>query len=126
MTVGSQTDPIQNIGKILEIIDYKDDKEKSATELLNLCEKQALADLVKGLPEEKRSSLNGELSNNEDVKSVLNNYFPNDQIANAIKAASEFVMKQYLEEIIPTLSEKQLASLETLFTPQSDNNTVQK
>ena len=82
--------------------------------------------MVKGLPEEKRSSLNGELSNNEDVKSVLNNYFPNDQIANAIKAASEFVMKQYLEEIIPTLSEKQLASLESLFAPQPDNNTVQK
>ncbi|OGC59845.1 hypothetical protein A3A70_03015 [candidate division WWE3 bacterium RIFCSPLOWO2_01_FULL_42_11] len=120
------SDPKQNIKSILDVIDYDGDKEAFAEELLTLVQKQALADLLTTLPVEKQDLISKEASDDENGLSKLDSHFNTDQKAEAIKKASESVMKQYLEEITPTLSDSQLTNLESLFAPQPDNNTVQK
>src|SRR3989344_9520045 len=116
----------QNIKNILDVINYDGDKEAFAEELLTLIQKQALADLLTTLPAEKQDLISKEVSEDEDNLSVLNKHFSEDQKVEAIKKTSESVMRQYLEELTPALSDSELTNLEALFTPQSDNNTVQK
>ena len=120
------SDSKQNIKNILDVINYDGDKEAFAEELLTLIQKQALADLLTTLPAEKQDLISKEVSEDEDNLSVLNKHFSEDQKVEAIKKTSESVMRQYLEELTPALSDSELTNLEALFTPQSDNNTVQK
>ncbi len=106
-------EPKQNILKILELIDYDGNKEDYALDLLSLVEKQAAMNLLETLLPDKKEILEKELSGGEDSISVLDKYFRPDQKGEAMKNASEAVMKDYLDEIVPTLSETQLTNLES-------------
>ncbi len=105
-------DPKENITRILEIIDFKDDKEKFVNDFLALCQKKAFENLILTLSKEKQEALTQDLEKEDNYQAQLQEYFTPDQKLQAIQAASKYMMEQYLEEIIPTLTEEQLKNLE--------------
>lgn len=111
------SNPKQNISSILAVIDCDGDKEAFTNELLITIQKQAMADLLATLPAEKQASLGNDVSDDENGLRVFNTEFSEDQKIEAIKKASESVMKEYLEEVTPTLSDGQLKDLSALVSP---------
>lgn len=79
--------PKDIIIQILDIAGYGENKEDFADQLLSLCQQQALVDLIKSLPEET--------------------------ILQALKKATENIIKGYLQTISPHLSDTQKKDVQT-------------
>jgi hypothetical protein len=123
-----QNDPINTFNHILELIGYEDNKEEFVKEFFELCQKQTVLDLVKSLPEEKQNELKEKLSVQLDsskannVSAVLdqlktlpdgaNEYFTEEQRVAAFQKAVENGFKNYLSEVMPTLSEEKKSELQ--------------
>ncbi|MBU1000882.1 hypothetical protein KKE78_05835 [Patescibacteria group bacterium] len=102
--------------QILDIVGYGENKEDFADELLSLCQQQTLVDLVKSLPEEKRILLEKtsfSQTNPQNIEQVLNENFTEEMILQALKNATENIIKTYLQTISPHLSDTQKKNLQT-------------
>lgn len=101
--------------KILEIIDYPDGKEEFADKFLDLCQQQAVVDLVKSLPEDKQNQLTDQLlkDSSDQAKSLLQQTFSSEQSKEVLKKATEEVFKAYLEKVSPSLNDQQKSKLDS-------------
>ncbi len=91
--------------QVLDIIGYIDNKEDFTNKFFQLCKQQAIVDLVKSLPSDKQTAL-------ESNSSLLKEYFSEEQMADALEKATRETFQSYLQEIIPTLNDKQKSELE--------------
>lgn len=105
--------------KVLEAIEYKNDKLKFITEFEKNIQSLYLLDLIDSLPDDKNQELTKQLTeteNNQDnIKTLLNNFFTPDQIRKSIENTTTNTINEYIQTIAPTLTEPQLDHLESVF-----------
>lgn len=94
--------------KILEAIDFNQDKETFVAEFLKNIHLQSLIDLIKTLPSDKQEEIRSQLSAKPDdpkrISEILGNYFSQDQMQESLKNASKEAISNYIQYISETLS----------------------
>ncbi len=106
-------DPNQIIKRVLEIIDYQGDKELLTKNLMEACQVQAVKRLVDRLPEDKKAQFEDAGSDPSPLAESLRQTFSEEETKEALRKASEKVFADYLNTLIPTLSESQKSSLDS-------------
>ncbi len=109
--------------QVLEIIGYSDNKEEFTNKFLQLCEQQTIVNLVKSLPEDKQAALHTESAKQiipDASNSLLKKYFTLEQITANLQEATKETFNDYLQNIIPTLNDKQKNDLETCLKSLSE------
>ena len=119
-------DPKAFILRILEIIDYSQDKEKYATEFLQNVSLQALLDLIDTLPQDKKDQIQKQMvsvgNDSEGVDTILKSYFTQIQIQDSLQNASKNAVTEYMKAIDPTLSETQRTNIANFAKELNQNN----
>lgn len=108
-------DPKQSVLKILEIINYQDNRDVFADDFLFLIQQEMLARLIESLSEEKRQELERELGEKpspELIHTLLNKYFSEQQKAETTEQVTAETFKDFFKSIIPTLSGQQKTKLQ--------------
>ncbi len=103
--------------KVLKAIDFRGDQDSFIERFLNVISQRALLELVEGLPPDKRDSIRDELkgsSNIGDMAGVINKYFSSQSVQTAVFNASQKMMEEYIQSILPTLSAHQIEELEKI------------
>jgi len=100
---------------VLNIIGYQGEKDNFANELLNICEKQALINLIKMLSNEKQVSLNKDINESDMPSEILDKYFDSNRKNKALEEATAQIIQDYIKTIMPTLNAEQMANLEDHF-----------
>lgn len=111
--------PIDIILKILEIIDYKGDRQKFTNQFIENCQKQALLDLISALPENKQIALRQQLLHSDassNIQQVLKQYFPEEKYLEAISRATENAFSDFLQAIKDGLSGDQSSNLQVFLS----------
>lgn len=106
----------QVIQRILDIIGYSDDKKAFADKFSKVCQKQALLDLIDSLPFNKQEGLKlqlGSADNPQKIGEILKQYVSADEYNKILKLASQNALDSYLQTVTPTLSDTQLAELQS-------------
>lgn len=109
--------------EVLNIIGYSDDREEFTNQFFQLCEQQAIVNLVKSLPQDKQATLQAESAkqtNPDPNNLLLKKYFTQEQIATNLEEATKVTFNSYLQTIIPTLNDKQKTELETYLKSLSE------
>jgi hypothetical protein len=85
--------------KVLEIIDYSDNKEAFVEEFIKSIHLQSLSDLISKLNPDKQEELKTKLKTNindaDKTANILNAYFSQSQIRDALENASKNAMAEY-------------------------------
>ncbi|MGH7203526.1 MAG: hypothetical protein ACREHC_03735 [Candidatus Levyibacteriota bacterium] len=108
--------------KILDAIEYTDDKEAFANEFMQNTSLQTVTDLVDTLPHEKKEEVKKafvESTTDETVSEILKKYFSEEQKQKAFENAVSTSIKRWMQAIQHTLNESQkknLADLEESIT----------
>jgi hypothetical protein len=101
--------------KILEAIDYQDNREAFVDEFLRNIRLQTLVNLVQSLPSEKQIAVKQQVSHNqndpEKIASLLKDNFSQQELDQALETAANEAVAQYIQAIIPTLSLNQKEKL---------------
>jgi predicted solute-binding protein len=101
--------------KILEAIDYRDNREAFADEFIQNTHLLALVNLVKSLPDEKQTEVKQQLSESQDnpekISAILNEYFSQEELPKALENAAKDAVIRYIQTITPTLSQNQKEKL---------------
>lgn len=104
--------------KILEVINYTEDKEGFTKEFEKNIKIQTIFDLVRSLPNEKQDELKKRLievdDNPEKTVEILKEYFSADKIQEEIENITKNSFSEYIETILPTLSASQTDSLQKI------------
>ena len=107
--------PDNNIlAKVLEIIDYDQDKEAVTRDFLDLCEKRTLFNMVSKLPEEETEKLFTKVSQTEDLQAkaqLFKEFLSPDDYKKEFAEVAAAIFKEYMEALLPSLSDKQKESL---------------
>ncbi|MBI4084827.1 MAG: hypothetical protein HY431_02875 [Candidatus Levybacteria bacterium] len=105
--------------KILEVIDYSDDKEAFISEFIKNVRLQSLLDLISTLPTDKQEEIKTKLTTNvndaDKVASTLGAYFTPSQMQDALETASKDAITKYVETINRVLSVSQKQELANTF-----------
>lgn len=99
--------------QVLEIIGYSDDREEFTNKFFQLCEQQAIVNLVKSLPQDKQTDP-------DPNNLLLKKYFTQEQVATNLQEATRETFNSYLQTVIPTLNNKQKTDLETYLKSLSE------
>lgn len=102
--------------KILEVINYTEDKKGFINEFENNIKIQTIFDLIRSLPNEKQDEFKKRLSdvknNPEEIDEILKQYFSADKIQEEIRYITKNSFSEYIETTLPTLSASQADSLQ--------------
>lgn len=120
-------DSKQILLRILEIIGYSEDKDKFATEFLQNVSLQALLNLFNTLSQEQKDKIQQQITSANDdaskIQQALNQFFTQDQLAQAIENSSKNAVTEYIKTIEPTLSDPQKQSLANYFNEIAKNTS---
>ena len=100
--------------KILEIIEYSDNREEFADQFVNKIYLQSLSNLAKTLNPQEQDKLKENIkssTDSDDLEKSLKNYFSEEQMQKAISGATSDAMSKYIETINPTLINDQREKL---------------
>lgn len=103
--------------KVLKAIDFRGDQDSFIERFLNVIFQRALLELAMGLPPDKRDSIKNELKGSSsvgDMAEVINKYFSSQSVQTAVFNASQKMMEEYIQSILPTLSAHQIEELEKI------------
>ena len=98
--------PKETIIQILEIINYQNDREKFADTFIELCIKQAFAELLGSLPPEKTAVLTSQVKtvkSLEEFIKLLRSCINPLLLERKIEQSSAKLFDEYIREILPTL-----------------------
>ena len=93
--------------KILELIDYSEDKEAWTVEALGVINLNTFNALVLSLSSEKQKEIENQLKIEnaiQKIPQVLNAYFTKEQIRVQFEKSSEDFLQKFLESVFPKLS----------------------
>jgi hypothetical protein len=114
--------------QILEIIDYKKDKEKFTNEFISLCIEQAYFDLTESMTPEKKDSLKKLAENAQTLEAFadsLNKHIDPNVLRITIETVSARLFQEYISTIMPTLSpERKMKLLDYLATLSTVSNKM--
>jgi hypothetical protein len=101
--------------KILDAIEYQNDKEAFISKFENNLQLQAIVNLISSLSKEKQDEIIQKLKDNSQnqgsITGVLNEYFTDAQRIQAIEESSRNSLSSYIQTIQKTLSDAQKSSL---------------
>lgn len=106
--------PKEIILQVLEIIGYRDDREKFSNDFLGLILQKSINDLAEKLSEDKIEQLRQRLSltTPEKFESLLKDYFSKEELDASVRKVSENMFKEYIEEVSLTLNDTQRENLQ--------------
>lgn len=114
--------------EILNIVSFSEDKEVFANKFVETVNLQSLNELVKTLPEDKKSSLKEQIEKNlndaQKISELLKSYFSEEQAVKAIQNSSRDMLIEYIESIKNTLSEEQRKKLIQAFEKIVPENQI--
>jgi DNA-binding GntR family transcriptional regulator len=94
--------------KILDAIDFSDNREAHADEILQNINLLSLVNLMQSLPVEKQTEVKQQLSENEGnpekIAALLKEHFSQQQLHQALEKTTKDTITQYIQTIMPTLS----------------------
>lgn len=112
--------------KILDLIDYSEDKEKFSAEFLRNVNLQALLDLFNTLPQDKKDQIQQQITsignNPLAIQETLRAHFADSQLQEAIKNSTKNAVTEYMKAINPTLSETQRTNIMNMAHELNQNN----
>lgn len=100
--------------QLLNIIEYKEDKEAFVADFTRLINNQALVDLVGGLPDTQRIEAEEKLTSvasQESFIETVHAYFNDEQIQTALDNSAANAITQWISSIAPTLNDEQKQKL---------------
>lgn len=101
--------------KILEAIDYSDDKEDFVNKFIEIINIQTIESLAISLPLDQQNSLKNELTANknnpEKVGEILKSRFSDEQTQKSLEEVSKNAVSEWMQAVSPTLSEEQRQKL---------------
>ncbi len=98
--------------KILEILEYEDDREAFVNAFLVNIQLQALNILLAGVSSEKKIKIEKEItSDSPDKYQVLQNHFTQEQIEKALNESADISVREYIESIDEKLTDDQQQGL---------------
>lgn len=104
--------------KILEAIDYTDDREAFVKEFTDLVQIQAMDRLINSLSQEQQGLLKAELTENKDnldkIGEVLKARFDEEQMRKSLEETTTNAVSDWMKAIDPTLSDDQKVRLANL------------
>lgn len=104
--------------KILDLVNYEEDKNAFADEFIGLVQMQAIANLMIGLPHDKqdaiKAELNADTNNPEKVAAVIKANFSEDQLQKAVESAATKGLTDWMKAVESTLSDAQKQKLADL------------
>jgi hypothetical protein len=112
-------DPRAIILKILDIIEYPENKEEFVNQFIIVCKKQAVTDLISNLSPEKQEQLKNSLSTqnkDEEIALIFKDFFSDSDYEHALEKATENTLRKLLESILPDLSSDQRKILKELIS----------
>ncbi|MGH7245542.1 MAG: hypothetical protein ACREGI_01245 [Candidatus Levyibacteriota bacterium] len=120
---------------ILTVINFNDDKEKFAEDVVKLCYEETIAKLLKDLPKEKQEEISNALQSkttSDDIQSALQAYFPNNVFQDTLTKTTQTVLLDYLSVLNRNIDEKMrqdvmacFTSFKSLSQPQAQNQELQ-
>lgn len=114
--------------KILDIIEFSDDKSTFVDEFLRNVQLQSLDNLIQSLPEDKQKEIRQNLSRNSDnpkkVAEILKMHFTEAQMQKALETVSKTAIETYFKTINETLSPAQKNNLASFFEQLKPVTTV--
>lgn len=102
---------------ILEITDYKEDKEEFGVEFNRIVNSQALVALMQTLDADKQKEadeLIAKADSPEAFTQAVNTYFTTDQVQAALDNAAAQAISQWISSLAPTLNDEQREKLVAL------------
>jgi DNA replication protein DnaD len=102
--------------RILEAIDYSDNREAHADEILQNINLLSLVNLIQSLPSEKQTVIKQQLSENQDtpekIAALLKEHFSQQELNTVLESTAKDLVFQYIQTIMPTLSASQKEKLQ--------------
>ena len=102
--------PLDYLKQILNIIGYEDDMEKFAQEFLTMCMAQASAKVLSNLSPNAQKEIQEKLKKAKDqseITTVLSEYQNITEYNNTLQQITQENFEEYIEEILPTLTQVQ-------------------
>lgn len=99
---------------ILEIIDYKENKEEFASEFNRVINSQALVALMQTLPADKQKEADEKIASADSAEKFttsVQEYFSKDQVQAALDNAAAQAISQWISSVAPTLNDEQREKL---------------
>lgn len=100
--------------KLLDAIDYADDKDAFVTEFMHVISTQALVNLLQTLPEDKQQEADKNIASaegQENFNKAVSEYFADEQVAKAVDEASQKAILEWLRSLHNTLNDEQRKKL---------------
>jgi hypothetical protein len=116
-------DAVKILESILDIIEYKNDKAAFIDEFMDLCVRGALVEYMELLSESRKREFKQILLEKNPVrmKEQLEPYMKTEEYKKLLQESSENLFQDYLEKIMPIISEEQKNKLYTYFSSISEN-----
>ncbi len=106
--------PFEIILKILDIIEYSDDKNEFAENFMYVCNMKAIVEMLQLLPEKENEEIHNLLKETKDENLViekLKEYIHPDEFHEILSSTSALLFQEYIEHILPTLNTFQKENL---------------
>lgn len=103
--------------KILDTIEYRDDKELFCQKFFNLVAQETLGALVYSLPPDKKETVEDQLLEEKDpvkVQQIFHSTFTQIQIDQMLEMITQNAFRDYIKSIILVLNETQKKSVDEL------------
>jgi hypothetical protein len=101
--------------KILESIEYADDKEVFVNKFMNNVSLQAFVDLTQTLTQDKQEELKKAFAaageDAQKINDIVKSYFSKEQINSALENAAKNAVTEWMQVVDPTLSDPQRQKL---------------
>src|SRR5438270_20802 len=110
-----QQNPKDIMLHFLSIAGITDNAEAYADDFLRLCENQALVDVIKTFPEEQQQQVQERITGVPDktrIQEIISEYVSVEQYETALEKDSQIIFQQWMDTILPTLSQEQLRNLQ--------------
>ena len=114
MNIDSIQKAKQILLKILDIIQYENDKNSFANEFLDLTCRKAILDAIFSLPENTKADVIRKLQETKQIDEsflILVKNIPSDKFREALETESFTMFDSYLKTVIPTLNTTQQKKL---------------
>lgn len=103
--------------KILDIIEYKDDKEVFSDKFFNVIAQQTVGDLIFTLPPEKKTIVEARMKEEQDaarLKEIFHATFTEKEINAMMERVTHRAFQDYTKAILPVLTAQQKQKLQEL------------
>ncbi len=101
--------------KLLDAIEYHDDKEVFVKEFTELIQIQSMDKLIMSLPQDQQDSLKSQLRDNKDdldrIGEILKSHFTEEQMKKSLEETTRKAVGDWMQSIDSTLSDAQRQKL---------------